>query len=126
MHSIYHLLPCFDLLLTIDARHLGVAGSSWGGEGRFGDEKGAWGRGARSVVFGCEVIVDVGGGGAVAGKGCHCYALGEGEVSNMDGVEEGWCHCFVIGRSSGRSQEGWKRIWWEVEGGMKPLTRLWD
>lgn len=53
VHGVGHAFPCSDLCSSIDSRDVGRARGARGDESCFGDEEGAWGRGALGVVFYC-------------------------------------------------------------------------
>ena len=67
MNGIGDIFPRCDLILVVDARHIGVAGGTGRDEGGFGDEEGSGDGGALAVVLYSEGGVDVGIVGAVAG-----------------------------------------------------------
>ena len=80
-------LPGFDLLLRPEAGDVGVADAQGVDGSAFGDDEA--GGGALGVVVGHDGRGDVVGGAAQAGERGHEDAVGEVEVADLDGIEEG-------------------------------------
>jgi len=88
-------LPCRDLFVRPDARNVERdARSLVGDEGRLADDQGAWYARTCSIMLNCKIGVCVIVVCAEAGEGCHDYSVLEGEVAELDGLEEfGSGHC---------------------------------
>jgi len=88
-------LPCRDLFVGPDAGGVERDARSFvGDEGRLTDDQGAWYARTCNIVLDSKIGVGVIAVCAVAGEGCHDYSVLEGEVAELDGLEEfGSGHC---------------------------------
>ena len=94
MHRLGHLLPAGHLFIVPYARGVGVADAHGGDRGRFGQDQA--GTGTLSVVlshqWGWDTARSTG-----AGQGRHDNAVGQGQVADFDGIEQGGHLCFLKG-----------------------------
>ena len=104
-------LPGFDLLLRPEAGDVGVAYAEWIDGDAFGDDEA--GSGSLGVVVDHDGRGDVVGRAAQAGERSHEDAVGEVEIADLDGVEEGRVVCHGVRlddrQTAADSARGWRR-----------------